>query len=46
MKHILLLLVGLIAALACSTPPEGTDVRAATADAAQLEVRYYVINDT
>ena len=45
MKHILLLSAGLLAVLACSTPPQDNDVRAATADAALPEVRYYVIND-
>lgn len=45
MKNLATLLLGLIAVLACSTPPEATDVRTETADAAQPEVRYYVIND-
>jgi hypothetical protein len=48
MKHLLSLLLGLIAVLACSTPPEATDARAETADSqatALPEVRYYVIND-
>jgi hypothetical protein len=45
MRYVLLLLAGLLAALACSTPSQNSDFSAATADAAQPEVRYYVIND-
>lgn len=48
MKHLLAVWIGLVAVLACSTPPEAADTRTETADAATTalpEVRYYVIND-